>query len=154
VALVALCIVTGRLPWRDVPYEAVVLALSLGTLAVRAAANLDPNRMLAAGGVGGEVRAFGAAVVGANAMNNLPALLVALPTLDAHREHLGVVLLGVNLGPVRWVTGALSTLLWQASMARLNLPVSNRRYASVGARVGIPALAGALSIHLVIGALI
>jgi hypothetical protein len=52
------------------------------------------------------------------------------------------VLLGVNIGPILWVTAGLSTLLWQATMDRLDLPVSNRRYAAVGVRVGLPALAG------------
>ena len=47
-----------------------------------------------------------------------------------------------------WVTGALSTLLWQATMDRLDLPVSNRRYAAVGVRVGLPARAVALVVHL------
>ena len=31
---------------------------------------------------------------------------------------------------------------------RLDLPVSNRRYAAVGVRVGLPALAVALVVHL------
>ena len=46
------------------------------------------------------------------------------------------------------MTGALSTLLWQATMGRLDLPVSNRRYAAIGVRVGLPALAVALLVHL------
>jgi hypothetical protein len=31
------------------------------------------------------------------------------------------VLLGLNLGPLLWVHGALSTLLWRASMAELGV---------------------------------
>ena len=77
-------------------------------------------------------------------MNNLPAVLVALPGLGAHPDKVWAVLLGANIGPTLWVTGALSTLLWQSTMARLGHPVSNRRYAAMGVRIGLPALAAAL----------
>ncbi|MGE3329271.1 MAG: arsenic transporter, partial [Acidimicrobiia bacterium] len=70
-----------------------------------------------------------------------PALLVGLPALDAHPDRLWAVLMGVNLGPTLWVTGALSTLLWQSSMARLGHRVTARTYARYGARVGLPVLA-------------
>ncbi len=86
----------------------------------------------------------------ANVMNNLPATVVALPSLDAHPERAWALLLGVNLGPLLWVTGALSTLLWLSTMARLGHAVSPRRYAAVGWRVGLPALLVALAVRLAI----
>ena len=127
---------------------AAALALSLGTLALGAAPALGLDRVLGVSGAGGEALTFGFAALGANLVNNLPALLVSLPTLDLHPDRVWAVLLGVNIGPTLWVTGALSTLLWQATMDRLDLPVSNRRYAAVGVRVGLPALAVALVVHL------
>jgi arsenical pump membrane protein len=147
-ALVVLVAVTRRLPWRHVPFGAAALALSLGTLALGAAPSLGLGRVLGVPGPGGDALTFGLAAVGANLVNNLPALLVALPALDLHPARVWAVLLGVNLGPTLWVTGALSTLLWQATMKRLGLPVSNRRYVAVGLRVGLPALAVALLAHL------
>jgi Na+/H+ antiporter NhaD/arsenite permease-like protein len=67
-------------------------------------------------------------------------VLVGMPELEVHSHRLWAVLLGVNLGPTLWVTGALSTLLWQSTMARLGHAVSARTYARFGARVGVPVL--------------
>ena len=139
--------VTHRLPWRSTPVGPAVLALSLGTLAVAAAPGLHIDRLLGLHGVGGEVATFGGAVLGANLMNNLPAVVVSLPALQEHPDRVWALLLGVNIGPTLWATGALSTLLWQSTMSRLGHPVSARRYASIGWRVGIPALLTALAVR-------
>jgi arsenical pump membrane protein len=152
IALVGLIAVTHRLPWRSTPLGPAVLALSLGTLAVAAAPGLHIDRLLGLHGVGGEVATFGGAVLGANLMNNLPAVVVSLPALQEHPERVWALLLGVNIGPTLWATGALSTLLWQSTMARLGHPVSARRYASIGWRVGIPALLTALAVRSILAA--
>ena len=149
VALVALVAVTRRLPWRMVPLGPAVLALSLGTLAVAAAPDLHLDRLFAIDGRTGEIAVFGAAALGANAINNLPATVVSLPSLVAHPERAWALLLGVNLGPLLWVTGALSTLLWQSTLARLGHTVGARRYAAVGWTVGLPALGVAIVVRLV-----
>jgi arsenical pump membrane protein len=148
VALVALVAVTRRLPWRMVPVGPAVLALSLGTLAVAAAPDLHLDRLFAIDGRTGELAVLGAAALGANAINNLPATVVSLPSLVAHPGRAWALLLGVNLGPLLWVTGALSTLLWQSTMARLGHTVPARRYAAVGWAVGLPALAVAIVVRL------
>jgi arsenical pump membrane protein len=149
-ALAWLCARTRSLPWRHVPAQAVALALALGTLALGAAQSIDVGRVLTVAGLPGEALAFGATALGVNAVNNLPAVLVALPALELHPERVWAVLLAANLGPTLWVTGALSTLLWQSTMARLGHPVPATRYAAVGVRVGVPVLAAALAAHLVI----
>jgi arsenical pump membrane protein len=148
-ALAALIAITRELPWRAVPIEPALLALALGVLAVAAAPDLHLDRLFSLGGRGGETAVFGAAVLGANVVNNLPATVVSLPSLTAHPSRVWALLLGVNLGPLLWVTGALSTLLWQSTLRRLGRPVSARRYASVGWRVGVPALVVALAVRLV-----
>jgi arsenical pump membrane protein len=134
-----------------VPLGPAVLALALGTLAVAAVPSLPVDRVFALDGRVGDVAVFGAAAAAANVVNNLPATVVALPSLDAHPDRAWALLLGVNLGPLLWVTGALSTLLWQSTLARLGHQVSARRYAAVGWRVGVPALAVALAVRLAIG---
>ena len=63
-------------------------------------------------------------------------VLVFLEPLEAHPDRVWAVLLGVNLGPTLWVTGALSTLLWQSTMGNLGHPVRARHYARSGWRVG------------------
>lgn len=149
-ALGGVAAATGQLPWRRVPVGPIVLVLALGTLAVAAAPSLSTARLLAIDGRPGEAAVFAAAAVGANVFNNLPALVVALPSLELHPDRTGALLLGLNLGPVLWVTGALSTLLWQSTMARLGHPISARRFAAIGWRVGLPAMAAALAVRLAI----
>jgi len=154
VALTAMAVRQRHVPWRHIPYHAAVLAIGLGVLATAAARHLAVNRVIAIRGIPGELATIGTAALGANAINNLPALLVTLPAVDVHHERVWAVLLGVNLGPTLWVTGALSTLLWQATMRRLGHPISARRYARTAVRIGTPALIAATAAHvaLVLGA--
>ncbi|MBA3289316.1 MAG: hypothetical protein H0U21_15090 [Acidimicrobiia bacterium] len=135
---------------RRAQLAAVRPALSLATLAVGAASALRVERVFAIDGRGGEAAVFLAGVVGGNGMNNLPATVIALPALETHPERAWPLLLGVNLGATLWITGALSSLLWQSTTARLGAPVSARRYAAVGWRVGLPALAAALTVRLLL----
>ena len=150
VALVATMVAARRIPWQAVPLAPAMLALSLGTLAVAAAGSLHLERVVAIDGRPGEAATLATAAIGANLVNNLPMVLVLLEPLRAHPDRVWAALLGVNLGPTLWVTGALSTLLWQSTMSRLGHPVSARRYAAVGCRVGLPALLAALLVRLVV----
>ena len=81
-----------------------------------------------------------------------PAVVVSLPALQEHPDRVWALLLGVNIGPTLWATGALSTLLWQSTMTRLGHPVNARRYAAIGWRVGIPALLTALAVRSALAA--
>ena len=148
VALVALAVRQRSLPWRDVPVQAAVLAVGLGVLATAAARHLPVEQLLSIRGIPGKLATVGVLAVSSNAINNLPALLVTLPGLDAHHDQIWSVLLGVNLGPTLWVTGALSTLLWQATMRRLGHRVSAIRYARTAVRVGAPAIIAAAAIQV------
>jgi arsenical pump membrane protein len=147
-ALAAAILVTRRTPWRAVPVGPALLALALGTLALAAAGSLHLERVLALDGPPGALVTFATAAVGANVVNNLPMVLVLLEPLQVHPERAWAVLLGVNLGPTLWVTGALSTLLWQSTMAGLGHPVSARQYVRVGCRVGLPAIAVVLAVRM------
>jgi arsenical pump membrane protein len=120
---------------------AIATASALGVVAAGAAGHLPVDELLEVAGVPGELATFGVFAVGANAINNLPAVLIGTPALEARPDRLWAVLLGANLGPTLWVTGALSTLLWQSTMARLGHAVSARTYARFGARLGLPVLA-------------
>lgn len=142
-ALVVLIAATRTVPWRDVPVGAAALAGGLGVVAAGAAPHLPIDRLLAIDGPAGAAATVGVFALGANSVNNLPALLVSLPALDGRPDRVWDVLLGVNLGPTLWVTGALSTLLWQATMHRLGHPVSAIGYARIAAVVGGPALVAA-----------
>jgi len=150
VALAATSLAIRRVPWRAVPLGPAALALGLGTLAVTAAGSLQLERVLGIDGAAGGVATFVTAALGANVVNNLPMVLVLLEPLEAHPDRVWAVLLGVNLGPTLWVTGALSTLLWQSTMGNLGHPVRARHYARVGWRVGLPAMAAVLVASLVL----
>ncbi len=98
--------------------------------------------MLGGSGLGAAARASAAGIVGANAVNNLPALLVGLPHVD--EPTVWAFLAGVNFGPVFWLSGSLAGLLWRDIVRREGFEVSLIDYARVGLRVGLPAVAAGL----------
>lgn len=147
-ALAAASAAARRVPWRALPIGPALLALALGTLAIAAAGSLALDRIIAVDGRPGEAATMLTAAAGANVVNNLPMVVVLLDPLEAHPDRVWAVVLGVNLGPTLWVSGALSTLLWQATMRNLGHPVSARQYARIGWRIGLPAIAAALAVRL------
>jgi hypothetical protein len=102
------------------------------------------------GAVGGTVLA-GAA--GANAVNNLPALLVALDGVDHMTWGMWAWLAGVNTGAVLVPIGALANLLWWRIVRDEGVEVDLRRYLRITVPVALPALAAAAAV-VAIGAAI
>lgn len=139
--------ITRHVPLGDVPWGTALVAVCLGVLAGGAAPHLDLGALLAGSGNAALVRVTVVSALGANLVNNLPALLVALPHTGG---GIWALLLGVNVGPLVLVTGTLAALLWQASLARLGVEMGARRFAGVGVRVMVPALAAALGVLLVL----
>lgn len=139
---------TRQVPWRVVPWRTALLAAGLGILAASAASDLHLAPLLTGTGPLAYLREGAVSALGANVVNNLPALLVALPAVS----HAGTatcslwpMLWGVNAGPGLLVTGTLATLLWVESMGRLGEPVTAGRFLAVGLRVALPAaIAGLL----------
>jgi arsenical pump membrane protein len=136
---------TRTVPWRAVPYEAMLVAAGLAVLVAGAASSLHLRSFFDAGGVAGRARALAYGVVASDLTNNLPAVLAGAPVLH-DRAQVWPLLIGVNVGPVLVLSGALSGLLWRDTATRLGVEVSARRYSQIGWRVGLPALlvAGAL----------
>jgi arsenical pump membrane protein len=159
VALVADIVLVGMVrtwPWRFVPIDAASLAAALGVLAAAAAPHLGLHHLLAESGsrAATDAKVFVVAVVGANLVNNLPALLVAMPAIGPSPGHrLWAVLLGVNLGPTLVVTGSLAGLLWLDTARRLGVAVTARSFSRIGVRVGLPAIVAALFVLLLTNAL-
>ena len=79
----------------------------------------------------------------ANAVNNLPALLIALDGTTQVGWGTRAWLLGVNTGAVLLPLGALANLLWLRIMRDEEGRVSLRRYAGAVLPVALPALAAA-----------
>lgn len=139
-----LIVIVRDVPWRAVPVSTGVVVGGLAVLAAAAAPHLPVADLLGPqDGVGAVLRAVGTGVGGAALMNNVPAVLVALPTLHASGDSLWGLLLGLNIGPALIITGSLASLLWLDSVHRLHLKISARDFSRVGIRVGIPALVAA-----------
>jgi len=110
------------------------------------AASADPPLASAASGA---ILAFGS-----NALNNLPAGLVASTAVaQAHAPRLVVdgLLIGVDLGPNLSITGSLATILWLQAIRREGEDVGFWTFLKVGAVTMPPALAAALGARLLIG---
>ena len=147
VALVWVATLNRSVPWRHLPLGAVLLAAALGVLVARATPHLGLDRLLAADGVEGDLAALGFGLVGANATNNLPAVLAGADAVTTP-DQVWPLLVGVNMGPVLVLTGSLSNLLWRDTALRLGVRVSAGRCSAVGLRVGLPALVAAAVVVL------
>jgi|JI10StandDraft_1071094.scaffolds.fasta_scaffold37253_5 arsenical pump membrane protein len=134
-------------PWRAVPHEAMLLAAALAVLVAGAVPHLGLDTLLHGSGVGGDLRALAFGVVASDLANNLPAVLAGSAALS-EPSQVWPLLIGVNMGPVLVLTGALSGLLWRDTAASLDVHVSARRYSAVGVRVGLPALLAAALVVL------
>jgi arsenical pump membrane protein len=144
---VVLMAVTRTVPVRAVPWGTALVAGSLGLLAGGAAAHFQLGGVLSGSGNADLVRITAVSALGANLVNNLPALLVALPHTGA---GIWALLLGVNIGPLALITGTLAALLWQASLARLDVRISAGTFARVGMQIMLPALGAAIVVLLVL----
>jgi arsenical pump membrane protein len=99
-----------------------------------------PARLIAHGGVLGS--AF-VATVAATVVNNLPAATL----FAGHRlAHPMAVLLGLDLGPNLFVTGAMSSMLWLRVARRAGGDVGVARLTAVGAPTAVLTLAAALAV--------
>lgn len=144
VADVVLVVMTRSVPWRTVPWGAAALAASLGVLAAAASPSLGVDRLLSGSGSGATARIVAVSALGANVLNNLPAMLIALPALEPVADpRLWAVLVGVNVGPVLVPVGSLAGLLWLDTTRRLGVPVDVRLFSRVGFKVGLPVLVAA-----------
>ncbi len=88
-----------------------------------------------------------------NAMNNLPAGLIASSTIAlAHppQDVVDALLIGVDLGPNLSVTGSLATILWLTAIRREGEDVGFWRFLKLGAIVMTPALLLALAGRLLL----
>lgn len=140
-------VLVRELPWRRVPYEAMLVAAALSVLVAGAVPHLGLHTVLRGTGIAGDLRALAFGVVGSDLANNLPAVLAGSASL--HTQHqVWPLLVGVNIGPAFVLTGALSGLLWRDTAASFGVHVSARRYSSVGIRVGVPALLAAVIVVL------
>lgn len=152
-AVLVLIPVVGEVPLRAIPVGAIVVASGLAVVAAGASPHLGLGSLLGGSGAAVDIRAFLGGVIGADLINNLPALLVGLPHLDSDGAT-WAFLAGVNFGPVLWAGGSLAGLLWLDTMRRFGHDLGPGDYARVGLRVGLPALLAAGTVVLTTGRLL
>ncbi|WP_261554636.1 SLC13 family permease [Frankia tisae] len=154
IADIVLVAMTRDLRLGDVPWGAAGLATGLGLVATAAAPHLGLAHIFDGQGWAAQLQTALFAIVAADTINNLPALLISLPGLHSGSEHIWPLLFGVNFGPVLVLHGALAGLLWRSTAARLEVRVSPWEYTKTGVRVGTPALLVGLAIVVVTDVLI
>ena len=153
----AACVpIVRAISWSVLPLVAglfVVVETLDRTGAVHALAGLLHLLMQSGEHVAAAVAGVAVALV-SNAVNNLPAGLIASSTIHAAHSPQTVVdaiLIGVDLGPNLSITGSLATILWLAAIRREGLQVGFRAFLAVGACVMPPALLLALGARFVVG---
>ncbi|MGH9070090.1 MAG: SLC13 family permease [Acidimicrobiales bacterium] len=121
-----------------IPWGTALLAAGLAVLASTVSTRLPVASLIHGSGPAALARTVGIASLAANGVNNLPAVLVAIPALPAHATSaLWAVLLGVNMGPVVLATGALASLLWLETLGKMGVGATARDFSRVGVRVGL-----------------
>lgn len=137
-----------------VPWQLVLFASGL-FLVVEAAQALDLTTALTAAVGGGEdlgsllALAF-SGMLGANAINNLPAYLALEPLADSS-VRVAALLIGVNAGPLITPWASLATLLWHARVESLGVTIAWHRYMLLGA-ITAPLTVAAATIALALTA--
>ncbi|PXA68028.1 SLC13 family permease [Cryobacterium arcticum] len=118
-----------------VPWPLVLLASGL-FLVMDALHELGLGELLdAAAGTGNDplslLRLAGAGLLGANAIDNLPAYLALEPVANTP-VRMVALLIGVNAGPLITPWASLATLLWHERLSSLGVEISWRRYLLLG----------------------
>jgi arsenical pump membrane protein len=92
--------------------------------------------------------------IASNALNNLPAGLIASSTAalaQSPQRVIDALLIGVDLGPNLSITGSLATILWLTAIRREGEDVSFWTFFKVGMLIMPPALILAVAVRLWIG---
>lgn len=94
-------------------------------------------------------RLSGVGMLGANAVNNLPAYL-ALEGVADSPARLGALLVGVNAGPLITPWASLATILWHSRLHAVGVTVSWKQFVLLGL-IAAPVTVGLAVIPLALG---
>lgn len=138
-----LVVITRTVPWRDVP---LATAFGVAAFAVLAAFVVPPDFLAGLLGADHSLGIAGVALAGAggaNVVNNLPALLIALDSTHHVSWGMWAWLGGVNTGAALVPIGALANLLWWRILRDEHVTISMRGYLQIVVPIAIPALIAA-----------
>jgi arsenical pump membrane protein len=140
-----------EVPWTLFPLLAGLLLLVAGAERIGLVAPfVDMVEASARLGLTGLPLAVLGMAVLANALNNLPAALVAasalggLPSGIERSDLAAAVIVGVNLGPNLTTIGSVATMLWLVLVRQRGMQVSALTYFRVGILTTVPALLAAV----------
>jgi len=119
-----------------VPWQLVLFACGL-FLVVEAAHSLGLTALLATAAGSGDspwalLRLSLSGMLGANAVDNLPAYLALEPVAGVSPVRLAALLIGVNAGPLITPWASLATLLWHSRLTALGVELRWSRYVVLG----------------------
>ncbi len=137
---ILLVVVTRVVPWRSLP---VLTAAGVAALATLVAVVVPTHAVRDVLGRPLLLPAVAAAVM-ANAVNNLPAVLVAVDSVHHMSWGMWAWLLGVNTAAVLAPIGALANLLWLRIARDEGIRVDLRNYVRTTFPVALPAFAAAV----------
>jgi len=149
VALVVAAVRSGKASLRDVvravdvPFLAFVLALGLivGAVSYRGLGNAVDQLVPHGASLWSLLALAALAAVLANAINNLPAVLLLLPAAAAGGAGpVMAVLIGVNTGPNLTYVGSLATMLWRRTLRRHEAEPPTSEFLRLGALTVPPVL--------------
>jgi arsenical pump membrane protein len=146
VADLVLVAVTRTVPWREVPIATAALVAAIAAAVAVVVPSEGIGSAVQDAGPAGLVVVAGSAAVAANAVNNLPALLVVVDGVDRTSWGVWAWLLGVNVGSVLVPLGALANLLWWRIARVEGVEVDLRRYVRTTVPVALPALVAAIAV--------
>ncbi|MET0813246.1 MAG: SLC13 family permease [Microbacterium sp.] len=143
-ASIAAVVLLAFFAWRSpavvrfslVPGSLVVFAAGL-FLAVGALEAWGSAAIVAAAAGHGEalvdlMRLAGTGMLGANAINNLPAYLALESAASSSPDRVAALLIGVNAGPLITPWASLATLLWHARLTAVGVVVPWGRFVLLG----------------------
>ena len=141
--------VTGWVPWRDVPVGTAALVAAIAGLVALVVPSDGIGAAVQGAGPVGLVAVSVAGAGAADAVNNLPALLVVVDGVDRMSWGVWAWLLGVNVGAVLVPLGALANLLWWRIVRDEGVSIDLRSYLRTTVPVALPALAAAIAVLVV-----
>ncbi|WP_439593330.1 SLC13 family permease [Microbacterium sp.] len=164
-ASIAAVVLLGFFAWRSpgvlrlslVPGSLVVFAsglfLAVGALEAWGSASVVAALAGTGEGLVDLLQLAGTGMLGANAINNLPAYLALESVASSSPERIAALLIGVNAGPLITPWASLATLLWHARLTALGVAMPWKRFVLLGL-VAAPLTVGlsVVSLWLVRGA--
>ena len=143
---------TGWLPWRSIPVGTAASVAALASAVALAVPAHALDGVLATHSAPGLIATALGGAAAANVVNNLPAILLAVPGHPPMTDGQWAWLLGTNVGAALLPIGALANLLWLRVLGEAGTAVSWRAYLRLAVPLALPALLASAVVHAFLAA--